>query len=220
MKLSYIKSILLAAVLCALSNLYPGSWFSGDLEKADQILDAKITRLEKIAANLHGTSESFAAKVGTSLGNNLVTSIGTGKQAATEVFTDGMEKLTAFSSQFKQEVKQDQIDFLHSVINHVRLVPGYAAGTACLVGSIAMYWQALNDYLNNTDDSPEVQEDLHKKLVGKAKVGTGFLILGVFTLRFNRQIAHTFLGYEYPAVLPKAEEVDVSINPADLRIKV
>lgn len=189
MKLSYIKSILLAALFCAPLNLYP--LFGSDLKEIERILNAGL-------ANFRETSDSLAVKIGISMGNNLVTSgtkiIDTGKQTATELLDVRMEQLRIFGLNFEQK----QIGIINYIINNIRLAPGYVAGTACLVGSIAMYWQALKDYLDGTDTDAKAQEALRTKIIGKIKAGTGFLVLGAFTLRFNRQIAHTFLGYEYP----------------------
>lgn len=101
---------------------------------------------------------------------------------------------TKFEHYYPQ-IKQDGRVFADHIFNEMRLVPVYAVGTTCMIASINMYWQALNDYLNSTETEPEAVQAAHKKIFRKIKAGLVFSALGVATMYKSHALAQLFTGY-------------------------
>lgn len=114
---------------------------------------------------------------------------------------DAVADLKQMSTEKLEQLKVILLVTLNYGLNEARLIPGHALGTTCMIGAISMYWQALNDYLNDTATTDEGKQLIRKKILGKIKAGSGFFTLGTAIFYYNSNLAQHLLGYD-----PKATE--------------
>ncbi len=127
------------------------------------------------------------------------------KKAMQELLQEWMEDIDKLVKEHTSEKKQQALTHtITTALNHsvdhldnkARLLPFYTLGLALLALSMNMNWQALQDYLNGTDQSSSGIEATRSKIKGKLKAGLTLFLAGSGTLFFNRELATFFCGHK------------------------